>query len=98
VKEAGVEVVVEVVERRVRVTGMEGAGLPMEVSRTWHVIGGFFSVAIVFAVWAGLGEVVSCWEIAWMRCVVGVEGGMRMRWCLCVELRRREGSVEVVGS
>jgi hypothetical protein len=31
---------------RVRVTGMFGAGRPSEVSRTWHVIAGFFSVAI----------------------------------------------------
>lgn len=59
----------EVVEgfRRVRVTGIEEAGLPIVVSRTWHVMGGFFSVDIVWFV--GVGAVVA-------RCLASAE----MRW------------------
>jgi hypothetical protein len=41
---------------KVRVTGMEGAGLPRVVSRTWHVIEGFFSM---LAVVVGAGEAIS---------------------------------------
>lgn len=37
---------------RVRVTGMLAAGRPMEVSRTWHVIGGLV-VGWVIVVGAG---------------------------------------------
>jgi hypothetical protein len=74
VKERGVEV------SRVRVTGMELAGLPMEVSRTWHVMGGLFGVGIAeWADWAGLGEVLRWDDRAEMRWVAVVEGGMRVR-------------------
>jgi hypothetical protein len=62
-------------ESRVRVTGTEDAGRPMEVSRMWHVMGGFFSVAIAVSV--GLGEALRCCDRAVMRWVVVVEGGMR---------------------
>jgi hypothetical protein len=41
----------------VSVTGMLLAGFPIVVSSTWHVIGGFFSVAMVFAVTSGFEDV-----------------------------------------
>lgn len=45
---------------RVRVTGIEDAGRPTVVSRTWHVIGGFLSGdAMVEAVVGGPDEVFS---------------------------------------
>jgi hypothetical protein len=65
-------------ERSVRVTGMECAGLPMEVSRMWQVIGGFFSVDMLGRESGGLGEVVRCCDRAVMRWVAVVEGGMRV--------------------
>jgi len=75
----GVWVEEEVVEEglwSVRVTGMEAAGRPSVVSRTWHVIGGLAAgVDIVVAV--GLRCVVR----AEMR-VVGDEAGMRW-WLVC---------------
>jgi hypothetical protein len=77
VKERSVEV------SRVSVTGMELAGLPMEVSRTWHVMGGLVGVDIAewadWADWAGLGEVLRWDDRAEMRWVAVVEGGMRVR-------------------
>lgn len=63
-----------VAERSVRVTGMEEAGLPREVSRIWHVIGGFFSVDILRR---EAGEVLRCCDRAEMRWIAVVEGGMR---------------------
>jgi hypothetical protein len=75
VKDNGVEA------RRVSVTGIELAGLPMDVSSTWHVMGGFFSVAIALcADSVGLGEVLRCDERAEMRWVAVVEGVMRVRF------------------
>lgn len=61
--------------RRVRTTGIEDPGRPMVVSRTWHVIGGFFSVDIVD--WfVGAGAIVERWfDNASMRRVA--EEGMR---------------------
>ena len=38
---------------RVRMTGMEEAGRPSVVSRTWHVIGGFGAVVVVDMVGGG---------------------------------------------
>ena len=35
---------------RTRLTGMEGAGRPRVVSRTWHVIGGLGAVVVVVVV------------------------------------------------
>lgn len=47
--------------RRVSTTGIEDPGRPMVVSRTWHVIGGFFSVDIVD--WfVGVGAMAARWE------------------------------------
>jgi hypothetical protein len=54
------------------------AGFPMVVSSTWHVIGGFFSVAMVFAVTSGLGDVERWFERAPMRW--DAEVGMRVRF------------------
>jgi hypothetical protein len=48
----------------VSVTGMLLAGFPIVVSRTWHVIGGFFSVAMVFATISGFGELERWFERA----------------------------------
>lgn len=66
---------------RVRTTGIEAAGRPSVVSRTWHVIGGLVSVAMVG------GGVGARWaERAAMRWwVVGGEGmqvGWRLGWGL----------------
>ncbi len=67
---------VEVEEWRVRVTGMFAPGRPSVVSRTWHVIGGFFSAAVVVVVdivgccGERLGGVERWFERAFMRCVV----------------------------
>jgi len=59
---------------RVRVTGMLGPGRPRVVSRTWQVIGGFFSGVDIFAVEVVGGE---RWFVrAEMRCVVD----MRVWW------------------
>lgn len=41
---------------RVRITGIEAAGRPSVVSRTWHVIGGFWVVDIV----GGVGDLERC--------------------------------------
>jgi len=50
---------------------MLAPGLPIVVSRTWHVIGGFFSVAIVCALSLGFAGEERCFERACRR-VVGV--------------------------
>jgi hypothetical protein len=61
----GRDVVVEGDEdRSVRRTGMEDAGLPIEVSRTWHVIGGLGVGDAIAAVCVGFGESWRCWERA----------------------------------
>jgi len=71
----GVEaVLVVVVGCRVRVTGMLGPGRPRVVSRTWQVIGGFFSGVDIFDVGGVGGE--RWFERAVMRCVVD----MRVWW------------------
>jgi hypothetical protein len=62
---------------KVSVTGISFAGLPMLVSRTWHVIGGLVAVAMV--VTSGLGEFESWFERAWRR---EVEEGMRVPFVL----------------
>jgi hypothetical protein len=69
----------DVEEWRVRVTGIFAPGRPSVVSRTWHVIGGFFSAAVVVVdIVVGcierLGGVERWFERASMRCVVD------MRW------------------
>ena len=56
-------------ECSVRVTGMEGAGRPREVSRTWQVIGGFCSVDIVGERWLDRAE---------RRCAAAKEVGMQL--------------------
>lgn len=57
----------------VSVTGMEDAGRPRVVSRTWHVIGGFFSVGA--AIVGGVG--VERWFVRavrrWVACGVGMQ-------------------------
>jgi hypothetical protein len=63
----------------VNVTGILLAGFPIVVSRTWHVIGGFFSVAMVFAVCSGFGEEERCCDRVARREDAG-EGGMRVRF------------------
>lgn len=66
--------------RRVRTTGMLDAGLPIVVSSTWHVIGGFFSVAMVVGWFVGVGAVAARWfESAWMRWVACEVGMQRLR-------------------
>jgi hypothetical protein len=71
------------------VTGILLAGFPIVVSSTWHVIGGFFSVAMVFATTSGLGEVERWFDRASMRFDAAVVG-MRVRvislWLLISEL------------
>lgn len=60
----------------VRVTGIEEAGLPRVVSRTWHVIGGLGAgVDIV-----GVVGCERCELSAWMR-VCAVDGGINVRFC-----------------
>lgn len=44
----------------VRMTGMFAAGLPSVVSRTWHVIGGFFSDVAMVGV--AVEELMGFWE------------------------------------
>lgn len=61
----------------VSVTGISFPGFPIVVSSTWHVIGGFCSVAMVFATTSGLGDDERCDEIAAMR----AEAGSGMRVC-----------------
>lgn len=61
----------------VSVTGMSLPGFPIVVSSTWHVIGGFFSVAIFFATTSGFGDEERCDEMAAMR----DEAGLGMRVC-----------------
>lgn len=58
--------------RRVRTTGMFAAGLPIVVSSTWQVIGGFFSVDILWLL--GVAGGATMWlESASMRCVAREE-------------------------
>lgn len=61
---------------RVRVTGMEGAGRPRVVSRTWHVIGGLEAGA-----GTGVAIVVvgGRWEVRAARRWCGVVVGMQIR-------------------
>ena len=61
----------------VSVTGIFAAGFPIVVSSTWQVIGGFFSVAMFFAVCPGFGELERWFERASMR-EVALEVGMRL--------------------
>lgn len=76
----------------VSVTGMLAPGFPIVVSRTWHVIGGFLSMAMVFALISGFGEVERWFDRACRR-VVGVgirdSGGYGV---LFVELHESFGS------
>ena len=81
----GVEaVLVVVVGCRVWVTGMLGPGRPRVVSRTWQVIGGFFSGVDIFGAGVVGGE---RWFVrAEMRCVVDmrvwrVGGVAKMSMC-----------------
>jgi hypothetical protein len=79
--------------RRVRTTGIDAPGRPIVVSRTWHVIGGFFSVDIVWFV--GVGAVVARWfETASMRLCAEEEGIQRM--CEAVEAYCRSIGVRAV--
>jgi hypothetical protein len=87
----GSEEVVEEGLRRVKMTGMEAPGRPMVVSRTWHVIGGFFSVDMVW--FMGVGAVVNRWfDSASMRCVAVEAGMQRVRWFEKLLLERLEMS------
>ena len=63
---------------------MFAAGLPIVVSSTWHVIGGFFSLDMLDAVVEGLGELESWKDRASMRfdAVLGLE--LVIRICVCV--------------
>ena len=82
---------------KVRVTGMFAAGRPSVVSRTWHVIGGFFSVAMAIVIADGLAEVERWFERASTRAVarpVGIRGcGLELWsyekavWNLCLVVR-----------
>ena len=61
-------------ECKVRVTGMLAAGRPSVVSRTWHVMGGFWGVSVAMVgvgavVAGGFGEGARCEVRAWMRVV-----------------------------
>lgn len=53
-------------ERSVSVTGTSGAGVPVRVSRIWHVIGGREDAILRFVYWYGFGFGVG---------IVGVGGG-----------------------
>lgn len=51
----------EVEGRSIRVTGMEGAGRPRVVSRTWQVMGGRGSDMVLVVGWWGWLEVAVGW-------------------------------------
>jgi hypothetical protein len=73
----------------VSLTGILLAGFPIVVSRTWHVIGGFFSVAMVFATLSWLGEVERWFERALMRWDAVVLG-MRVRLRILIDTDQLE--------